>query len=198
MINSSDSLQNLISEFSNLPGIGKKSSARIAYFLANAPKERIKSLIDSLDSMSKNIKRCKICFTLSDNDICHICSSDKRDKSQIMVVENERDMLAYENIGEYKGVYHILGGALSPLLGIGPNELKIKELIERLKGDISEVILATNSSIEGETTATYLTKLIKPLNIKVTRIASGVPVGGDIENVDDITLMRAFNGRQTV
>ena len=148
--------------------------------------------------MSKNIKRCKICFTLSDDDICHICSSDKRDKTQIMVVENERDMLAYENIGEYKGVYHILGGALSPLLGIGPNELKIKELIERLKGDVSEVILATNSSIEGETTATYLTKLIKPLNIKVTRIASGVPVGGDIENVDDVTLMRAFNGRQTV
>ena len=198
MINSSDSLQNLISEFSNLPGIGKKSAARIAYFLANAPKERIKSLIDSLDSMSKNIKRCKICFTLSDDDICHICSSDKRDKTQIMVVENERDMLAYENIGEYKGVYHILGGALSQLLGIGPNELKIKELIERLKGDVSEVILATNSSIEGETTATYLTKLIKPLNIKVTRIASGVPVGGDIENVDDVTLMRAFNGRQTV
>ena len=198
MINSSDSLQNLISEFSNLPGIGRKSASRIAYFLANAPKERIKSLIDSLDSMSKNIKRCKVCFTLSDNDVCQICSSDKRDKSQIMVVENERDMLAYENIGEYKGVYHILGGALSPLLGIGPNELKIKELIERLKGDISEVILATNSSIEGETTATYLTKLIKPFGIKVTRIASGVPVGGDIENVDDITLMRAFNGRQTV
>ena len=115
-----------------------------------------------------------------------------------MVVENERDMLAYENIEEYKGVYHILGGALSPLLGIGPNELKIKELIERLKGDVSEVILATNSSIEGETTATYLTKLIKPLNIKITRIASGVPVGGDIENIDDITLMRAFNGRQIV
>ena len=198
MINSSDSLQNLISEFSNLPGIGKKSAARIAYFLANAPKERIKSLIDSLDSMSKNIKRCKICFTLSDDDICHICNSDKRDKTQIMVVENERDMLAYEDIGEYKGVYHILGGALSPLLGIGPNELKIKELIERLKGDVSEVILATNSSIEGETTATYLTKLIKPINIKVTRIASGVPVGGDIENIDANTLMRAFNGRQTV
>lgn len=198
MINSSDSLQNLISEFNNLPGIGKKSAARIAYYLANAPKERIKSLIDSLDSMSKNIKRCKVCFTLSDSDICHICSSDKRDKTQIMVVENERDMLAYENIGEYKGVYHILGGALSPLLGIGPNELKIRELIERLKGDVSEVILATNSSIEGETTATYLTKLIKPLNIKVTRIASGVPVGGDIENVDDITLMRALNGRQIV
>ena len=198
MINNSDSLQNLISEFSSLPGIGKKSAARIAYFLANAPKERSKSLIDSLDSMSKNIKRCKVCFTLSDDDICHICNSDKRDKTQIMVVENERDMLAYENIGEYRGVYHILGGALSPLLGIGPNELKIKELIERLKGDVSEVILATNSSIEGETTATYLTKLIKPLNIKVTRIASGVPVGGDIENVDDVTLMRAFNGRQTV
>lgn len=195
MINSSETLQKLISEFNNLPGVGRKSAARIAYHLANAPKERIDSLIDALKSVSSNIKRCKICFTLSDGDICNICSSDKRDKKQIMVVENERDMLAYENIGEYKGVYHILGGALSPLLGIGPNELKIKELMARLSQDVDEVILATNSSIEGEATATYLAKLIKPLNIKVTRIATGVPVGGDIENVDEVTLMRAYDGR---
>lgn len=195
MINSSETLQKLISEFNNLPGVGKKSAARIAYYLANAPKERIDSLIDALKSVSSNIKRCKICFTLSDGDICNICSSDKRDKKQIMVVENERDMLAYENIGEYKGVYHILGGALSPLLGIGPNELKIKELMARLSQDVDEVILATNSSIEGEATATYLAKLIKPLSIKVTRIATGVPVGGDIENVDEVTLMRAYDGR---
>ncbi len=195
MINSSETLQKLISEFNNLPGVGRKSAARIAYHLANAPKERIDSLIDALKSVSSNIKRCKICFTLSDGDICNICSSDKRDKKQIMVVENERDMLAYENIGEYKGVYHILGGALSPLLGIGPNELKIKELMARLSQDVDEVILATNSSIEGEATATYLAKLIKPLSIKVTRIATGVPVGGDIENVDEVTLMRAYDGR---
>ena len=195
MINSSETLQRLISEFANLPGVGKKSAARIAYHLANAPKEKIYSMIDALKAASENIKRCKICFTLSDGDICNICSSDKRDKKTIMVVENERDMLAYENIGEYKGVYHILGGALSPLLGIGPNELKIKELMARLGGDVEEVILATNSSIEGETTASYLAKLIKPLNIKVTRIATGVPVGGDIENVDEVTLMRAYDGR---
>lgn len=198
MINSSKSLQNLINEFSNLPGIGKKSAARISYYLANAPKEKIQSLTNALNDVSRNIKKCKICFSFSDDDICNICSSDKRDKSSIMVVENERDMEAYENTGEYKGLYHVLGGALSPLLGIGPNELKIKELIARLSGDINEVILATNSSIEGETTATYIAKLIKPLNIKVTRIASGVPVGGDIENIDDVTLMKAFNGRQII
>ena len=198
MISSSESLRNLITELSNLPGIGNKSAARLAYYLADAPKERVKSLVDAISKVCDNIKRCKVCFTLSANDVCDICSSDKRDKSKIMVVENERDMLAYENIGEYKGVYHVLGGALSPLLGIGPNELKIKELMARLSDDIEEVILATNSSIEGETTATYLAKLIRPLNIKVTRIASGVPVGGDIENVDDVTLMRAYNGRQAI
>ena len=198
MISSSESLRNLITELSNLPGIGNKSAARLAYYLADAPKDRVKSLVDAMVKVCDNIKRCKVCFTYSDNEICDICSSDKRDKNKIMVVENERDMLAYENIGEYKGVYHVLGGALSPLLGIGPNELKIKELMARLSSDVDEVILATNSSIEGETTATYLAKLIKPLNIKVTRIASGVPVGGDIENVDDVTLMRAYNGRQMI
>lgn len=196
MINSSESLQNLIVELSNLPGIGHKSAARLAYYIANAPKEKVRGLTDAIKKVSDNIKKCKVCFTFSDNDVCDICSSEKRDKTEIMVVENERDLLAYENTGEYKGVYHVLGGALSPLLGIGPNELKIKELMARLSSDVKEVILATNSSIEGETTASYLAKLIKPLGIKVTRIASGVPVGGDIENVDDVTLMRAYNGRQ--
>ena len=195
MINSSENLQNLISELSNFPGLGRKSAGRLAYFIANAPKEKIDSLMDAIKKVKDNVKKCKICFSLSDTDICNICSSENRNKKQIMVVENERDMLAYENVGEYKGVYHVLGGALSPLLGIGPNELNIKELITRLSGDVEEVILATNSSVEGETTATYLAKIIKPLNIKVTRIASGVPVGGDIENVDEVTLLRAYNGR---
>ena len=195
MINSSENLQNLISELSNLPGLGRKSAGRLAYFIANAPKEKIDSLMDAIKKVKDNVKKCKICFSLSDTDICNICSSENRNKKQIMVVENERDMLAYENVGEYKGVYHVLGGALSPLLGIGPNELNIKELITRLSGDVEEVILATNSSVEGETTATYLAKIIKPLNIKVTIIASGVPVGGDIENVDEVTLLRAYNGR---
>lgn len=198
MINSSENLQNLIAELSNLPGFGRKSAGRLAYYIANAPKEKIDSLMSSIKKVRDNIKKCKICWTLSDTDICNICSSENRNKKQIMVVENERDMIAYENVGEYKGVYHVLGGALSPLTGIGPNELHIKELISRLKDDVDEVILATNSSVEGETTATYLAKIIKPLNIKVTRIASGVPVGGDIENVDEVTLLRAFNGRMEV
>ncbi|MBO6134614.1 MAG: recombination protein RecR [Lachnospiraceae bacterium] len=198
MISSSESLRALITELSNLPGIGNKSAARLAYYIANAPKEKIEALVDSIKKVSSNIKRCKVCFTFSDNEICDICSSDKRDKSKIMVVENERDMLAYENTGEYKGVYHVLGGALSPLLGIGPSDLKIKELMARLSQDVTEVIIATNSSIEGETTATYLAKLIKQLGIKVSRIASGVPVGGDIENIDDATLMKAYNGRQVL
>ena len=198
MINSSENLQNLIAELANLPGLGRKSAGRLAYFIANAPKEKIDSLVLAIKNVRDNIKKCKICWTLSDSDICNICSSENRNKKQIMVVENERDMLAYENVGEYKGVYHVLGGVLSPLIGIGPNELRIKELISRLKDDVDEVILATNSSVEGETTATYLAKIIKPFNVKVTRIASGVPVGGDIENVDEATLLRAFNGRMEV
>lgn len=198
MLSSSENIEKLISELTNLPGVGKKSAGRLAYHIANVPKEKIESLIQAIKNVSENIKRCKVCYTLSDGDICNICSSDSRNKKQIMVVENERDLLAYESVGEYKGVYHVLGGALSPLTGIGPNELKIRELMARLSGDIEEVILATNSSVEGETTATYLAKLIKPLNIKVTRIASGVPVGGDIENIDEATLLTAFNGRRTL
>jgi recombination protein RecR len=195
MHSSSENIERLISELADLPGVGRKSAGRLAYFIANSKKEKIDSLISAIKNVSENIKRCKICYTLSDDDICHICSNANRNKKQIMVVENERDLFAYENVGEYKGVYHVLGGALSPLTGIGPNELKIKELMVRLKDDVEEVIIATNSSVEGETTATYLAKLIKPLNIKVTRIASGVPVGGDIENIDEVTLLRALNGR---
>ena len=198
MLSSSENIEKLISELTNLPGVGKKSAGRLAYYIANVPKEKIEALVQAIKNVSENIKRCKVCYTLSDGDICNICSSDSRNKKQIMVVENERDLLAYESVGEYKGVYHVLGGALSPLTGIGPNELKIRELMARLSGDIEEVILATNSSVEGETTATYLAKLIKPLNIKVTRIASGVPVGGDIENIDEATLLTAFNGRRTL
>lgn len=196
MRSNSNHLQNLIEELSNLPGIGKKSAGRLAYFIANSDRDKMQNLANAITNVASNTKHCKICFCLSDDDECEICKSEKRDKSTIMVVENERDMMAYESIGEFNGTYHILGGALSPLLGIGPNELKIKELMSRLCSDVKEVILATNSSIEGETTASYLVKLIKPLNIKVTRIASGVPVGGDIENIDDATLLIALNGRK--
>lgn len=195
MINSSEKIQNLIFELTNLPGLGRKSASRIAYFIANAPMERIEGLTNAIKNVNQNVKHCKICYSLSDDEVCNICKNDKRNKKQIMVVENERDMISYENVGEYNGVYHILGGAISPLMGIGPNELKIKELIARLKDDVEEVIIATNSSIEGETTASYLVKIIKPLGIKMTRIASGVPVGGDIENIDEVTLLRALNGR---
>lgn len=194
MINSSENLQKLIAELANLPGVGRKSAGRLAYHIANSKKENINALLDAIKNVSENIKHCKICFSLSDNDVCSICKDEKRNKKQIMVVENERDMMAYENVGEYKGVYHVLGGALSPLIGVGPNELKIKELMTRL-ASVEEVIIATNSSIEGETTASYLVKMIKPLGIKISRIASGVPVGGDIENIDEVTLLRALKGR---
>lgn len=198
MINDSENLQNLINEFSTLPGIGRKSAFRLAYFIANAKKEKVEQLCEAMKKLNDNIKHCSICFSLCDTEICSVCSNENRDKSIIMVVENERDRMAYENVGEYKGVYHVLGGAISPLVGIGPNELKIKELMKRLSQDIKEVIIATNSTIEGETTASYIIKLIKPLGIKISKIATGVPVGGDIENIDEITLMRALNGRTEV
>lgn len=189
-------ISHLIEELSRLPGIGAKTAARLAFHIVNMPKEQAKSLADAILSAKDHVHYCKSCFTLTDDDLCPICASPKRDHSVIMVVENTRDLAAYEKTGKYEGVYHVLHGAISPMLGIGPNEIKIKELIERLKGDVKEVIIATNSSLEGETTAMYLSKLIKPTGIKVTRIASGVPVGGDLENIDEITLLRALEGRQ--
>ena len=142
-----------------------------------------------------HIKYCKECFTLTDDEICPICANEKRDHSTIMVVEQTRDMAAYEKTGKYEGVYHVLHGAISPMLGIGPSDIKLKELMKRLEGDVQEVIIATNSSLEGETTAMYISRLIKPTGIKVTRIASGVPVGGDLEYIDEVTLLRALDGR---
>ena len=194
----SKSFERLVTELSNLPGVGNKSAGRLAFYLINAPKGQVEDLVNALKDASQNVKHCKICNSITDEDICYICNDLKRDRSQIMVVENERDMLAYEKSGEYKGVYHILGGVISPLLDIGPNDLKIKELVSRVKDEVKEIILATNSSIEGDTTATYIIKLLKPFNIKITRIASGVPVGGDLENIDEITLKRAYNGRVEV
>ena len=191
----SKDISRLVNEFAHLPGIGQKSAQRLSYHIINAPKEQAEQLADSIIRARNNVHYCKICFTLTDSDICPICSSDKRNHKQIMVVENSRDMSAYEHTGKYEGVYHVLHGAISPMLGIGPDDIRLKELMTRLKDDIEEVIIATNSSLEGETTATYITKLIKPLGIKVTRIASGVPVGGDIENIDEVTLLRALDGR---
>ena len=189
-------INKLISELSTLPGIGEKSAGRLAFHLINLPKARVERLANTIIEAKSTVRYCKECFTLTDSDICPVCSNDNRDHSTIMVVENVRDLAAYEKTGKYSGVYHVLHGAISPMIGVGPGDIKLKELIERLKGDdVKEVIIATNSSLEGETTAMYISKLIKPSGVKVTRIASGVPVGGDLECIDEVTLLRALEGR---
>ncbi|MDD2960319.1 MAG: recombination mediator RecR [Lachnospiraceae bacterium] len=185
----------LIEELSALPGIGGKSAQRLAFHIVNMPKERVEQLADAIVEAKKHICYCKECYTLTDQEVCPICSNPSRDKKTIMVVESARDLAAYEKTGKYEGVYHVLHGAVSPLLGIGPGDIKLKELMQRLQGDVNEVIIATNSSLEGETTAMYISKLIKPTGIKVSRIASGVPVGGDLEYIDEVTLLRALEGR---
>ena len=191
----SSQITKLIETLSGLPGIGSKSAQRLAFHIINMPEESVEALADSIISARKKVCRCKECCTLTDNEICPICGSKERDKQTIMVVENSRDLAAYEKTGKYNGVYHVLHGAISPMIGIGPADIRLKELITRLEGDVNEVIIATNSSLEGETTAMYISKLIKPTGIKVTRIASGVPVGGDLEYIDEVTLLRALEGR---
>lgn len=188
----------LIEEFSKLPGIGAKSAARLAFHVINMPKEQVESLASTIVSAKENVRYCSQCFTLTDKELCPICASEKRNHKVIMVVENTRDLAAYEKTGKFEGVYHVLHGAISPMLGIGPKDIKLKELMERLREDIDEVIIATNSSLEGETTAMYISKLVKPTGIKVTRIASGVPVGGDLEYIDEVTLLRALDGRTEI
>lgn len=191
----SSHISKLIEELSRLPGIGAKSAGRLAFHIINMPQEQVDSLVNAIQSAKKNVRYCKECFTLTDEELCPICKSQKRDHKTIMVVENTRDLSAYEKTGQYNGVYHVLHGAISPMLGIGPNDIKLKELMERLRGDVNEVIISTNSSLEGETTAVYISKLVKPTGIKVTRIASGVPVGGDLEYIDSVTLLKALEGR---
>lgn len=189
-------INRLIEELSSLPGIGSKSAQRLAFYLVNQPKEHVKRLADTIVEAKEKVRYCSVCCTLTDQEICPICSSLKRDKKTIMVVENSRDLAAYEKTGKFNGVYHVLHGAISPMLGIGPGDIRLKELMQRLQTDeVTEVIIATNSSLEGETTAMYISKLIKPTGIKVTRIASGVPVGGDLEYTDEVTLLRALEGR---
>ena len=191
----SSEISKLIEELSALPGIGAKSAQRLALHIINMPEEQVESLSSAISNAKKNVKYCKCCYTLTDEDICPICRDESRDHKTIMVVENTRDLVAYEKTQKYEGVYHVLHGAISPMLGIGPNDIKLKELMVRLEQDVDEVIIATNSSLEGETTAMYISKLIKPTGIKVTRIASGVPVGGDLEYIDEVTLLRALQGR---
>lgn len=188
-------MNKLIEQLSRLPGVGAKSAQRLAFHIINMPKEEVEGLASAMTDAKAHIKYCKECFTLTDDEICPICANEKRDHSTIMVVEQTRDMAAYEKTGKYEGVYHVLHGAICPMLGIGPSDIKLKELMKRLEGDVQEVIIATNSSLEGETTAMYISRLIKPTGIKVTRIASGVPVGGDLEYIDEVTLLRALDGR---
>ncbi len=188
-------LSRLIEQLSSLPGIGSKTAQRLAFHIVNMPVEKVQALADSIIDAKKNVRYCRECFTMTDQELCPICSNPKRNHRMIMVVENTRDLAAYEKTGKYDGVYHVLHGAISPMLGIGPGDIRLKELMTRLQGDVDEVIIATNSSLEGETTAMYISKLIKPTGIKVSRIASGVPVGGDLEYIDEVTLLRALEGR---
>jgi recombination protein RecR len=191
----SSQINKLIQELSELPGIGAKSAQRLAFHILNMPVEQVEGLSEAIINARKNVRYCKECFTLTDDELCPICKDASRNHKTIMVVENTRDLAAYEKTQKYDGVYHVLHGAISPMLGIGPNDIKLKELMQRLQQDVDEVIIATNSSLEGETTAMYISKLIKPTGIKVTRIASGVPVGGDLEYIDEVTLLRALEGR---
>ena len=194
----SNQITQLIEELGKLPGIGPKSAGRLAFHIINMPQDQVKKLSDTIISAKTNVHYCKECCTLTDNEICPICASDKCDHSTIMVVENTRDLMAYEKTEKYEGVYHVLHGAISPMLGIGPDDIRLKELMARLQGDVKELIIATNSSLEGETTAMYISKLVKPTGIKVSKIASGVPVGGDLEYIDEVTLLRALEGRTEI
>lgn len=191
----SSHINKLIEQLSRLPGIGAKSAQRLAFHILNMPKDQVEQLSASIVNAKANVQYCKNCYTLTDQEICPICNNPRRDRKVIMVVENTRDLAAYEKTGKYEGVYHVLHGAISPMLGIGPGDIRLKELMQRLQGDVKEVIIATNSSLEGETTAMYISKLVKPTGIRVSRIASGVPVGGDLEYIDEVTLLRALEGR---
>jgi len=191
----SDKINKLIEELGRLPGIGRKSAQRLAFHILGLPAERVEGLTSAIEDAKKSVCYCKECFNFADKELCPICSNESRNKHVIMVVENPRDLAAYEKTGKFNGVYHVLHGAISPMLGIGPGEIKLKELMLRLQGDVDEVIIATNSSLEGEATAMYISKLVKPAGIKVSRIASGIPVGGDLENIDEVTLLKALDGR---
>jgi len=191
----SEQVNRLVEELGRLPGIGTKSAQRLAYHIINMPEDQVKSLSNSITTAKENVRYCKECYTLTDKEVCPICASNNRDKKTIMVVETPRDLAAYERTGKYTGVYHVLHGAISPKLGVGQDDIKLKELIVRLRDDVDELIVATNSGVEGEITAMYISKLVKPTGIKVSRIAAGIPVEGDLECIDEVTLLRALEGR---
>lgn len=191
----STQISNLVEHLSRLPGIGAKSAQRLAFHILNMPNEQVEGLSAAMVNAKKNVRYCKECCTYTDDELCPICANQKRNHRQIMVVENPRDLAAYEKTGKFEGVYHVLHGAISPMAGIGPQDIRLDELMVRLQGEVEEVIVATNKNLEGDTTATYISKLVKPLGIKVSRIASGVPAGGDLEYIDEVTLYRALEGR---
>ena len=193
----SPSIEKLIESFEKLPSIGHKTATRLAFHMLNLNEESTKEFINSIIEAKKNLRYCSKCFNITETDPCPICSSPKRDQSTICVVEDVKDVVAMEKTHEFKGVYHVLHGSISPMNGIGPEDIKIKELLERLRDtDVKEIIIATNPRVEGEATAVYLSKLIKPIGIKVTRIAHGIPVGGDLEYTDEVTLSKALEGRR--
>ena len=192
----SPSIEKLIESFKKLPSIGEKTAIRLAFYILNSSEEEANSFIQSIQNAKKNLKFCSTCYNISDTDPCPICSNQSRDKSKICVVEDVKDVVAMERTHEFKGLYHVLHGSISPMDGIGPDDIKIKELLARLmNGEVKEVILATNPRVEGEATSMYIAKLIKPMGIKVTRIAHGIPIGGDIEYTDEFTLGKALEGR---
>ena len=193
----SPSIEKLIESFEKLPSIGHKTAVRLAFHMLDLNKEDTNEFINSIINAKENLKYCNSCYNISDTDPCPICSSPRRDNSLICVVEDVRDIMAMERTHEFKGVYHVLHGTISPMNGIGPEDIKIKELLNRIgNGDVREIIIATNPRVEGEATAIYLSKIIKPLGIKVTRIAHGIPVGGDLEYTDEVTLSKALEGRR--
>ena len=190
------SIEKLIESFEKLPSIGHKTAQRLAFYMLDLSNEEVKEFTDSIINAKTNLKFCSKCFNISDTDPCNICSNPKRDESTICVVEDVRDVLAMERTHEFKGVYHVLHGSISPMNGVGPDDIKIKELLSRImEGNVKEIILATNPRVEGEATSMYISKLVKPLGVKVTRIARGIPVGGDLEYTDEMTLTKALEGR---
>ena len=192
----SPSIEKLIESFEKLPSIGHKTAARLDFYILNSSEEETNEFINSIKNAKANLKYCSKCYNISDTDPCIICSNPKRDENTICVVEDVRDIIAIERTHEYKGVYHVLHGSISPMNGIGPDDIKIKELLSRITPEVKEVILATNPRVEGEATAMYISKLLKPLGVKITRIAHGIPIGGDLEYTDEITLSKALEGRR--
>ncbi len=191
-------LQRLIEQFRKMPGIGVKSATRMALSVLDLPEEDVREFADALIGAKVNIRKCRCCCNISEDELCEVCSDSERDRSVICVVEDARDVFAFEKVREYNGIYHILGGCLSPMNGIGPDSLNIRELLARINDEVKEIIVATNPTVEGEATAIYMAKLLTPFGVKVTRLAYGIPVGGDLEYADEVTLNRAIKGRQNI